>query len=102
MTQESRLKRFVQERIELMAIAEDHDKEEAAKQGVSIRLDPGKVRVIDHMAKQLDMSRQALLLEFITNGLVEVIEAYSDTFGEDAQKVYREIVDLSRHTAEDL
>lgn len=102
MTQKSRLKRFVQERIELMAIAEDHDKEEAAKQGVSIRLDPGKVRVIDHMAKQLDMSRQALLLEFITNGLVEVIEAYSDTFGEDAQKVYREIVDLSRHTAEDL
>jgi hypothetical protein len=100
--QVSPLQRFVEERLELMAIAEDHDKHEAAKQGVSIRLDPGKVRIIDHMAKQLDISRQALLLELVLTGLGEVIASYCNTFGEDSQKVYREIMGLSQYAEGDI
>lgn len=96
------LQRFVQERIELMYIAEDRDKQEAAKQGVSIRLDPGHIRGLDHMAKQLDISRQALLLELVKTGLHEVITEWANNQGDDSQKVYREIADLMSIKAEDL
>jgi hypothetical protein len=100
--QPSPLQRFVQERIESMAISEDQDKEEAAKQGVSIRLDPGRIRGLDHMAKQLDISRQALLLELVKTGLHEVITAWANSYGDDGQKVYREIADLMSFKTEDL
>lgn len=100
--QPSPLQRFVQERIQFMYIAEDRDKQEAAKQGVSIRLDPGNIRGLDHMAKQLDISRQALLLELVKTGLDEVITAWANSQGDDSQKVYREIADLMSIKAEDL
>lgn len=100
--QPSPLQRFVQERIEIMDIAEDRDKEEAAKQGISIRLDPGRIRGLDHMAKQLDISRQALLLELIKTGLHEVITAWADSQGESGQKVFREISELMSFKPEDL
>jgi len=96
------LQRFVQERIELMYIAEDLAQRDAAKQGVSIRLDPGRIRGLDHMAKQLDISRQALLLELVSTGLHEVITAWADRQGDDREKVYREISDLMSIKAEDL
>ena len=96
------LQRFVQERIELMYIAEDNDKREAAKQGVSLRLAPGQIRALDHMAKQLDMSRQALLLELVTTGLREVITEWANNQGEDSQRVFREITDLMTYQEGDI
>lgn len=99
---QTHIQRYVQERIELIAIAEDRDKQEASKQGVSIRLDPGKVRVIDYMAKQLDVSRQGLLLELVNTSLLELVQAYADTFGKDAQKVGQDIWTMGNITVEDL
>lgn len=93
---------FVKKRIEEMAFSQDINEREAAKQGVSIRLDPGTIRGLDHMAKQLDMSRQALLLELVTSGLQQVIAAWSQSFGDDYQRIQREIADLMSIKAEDL
>lgn len=84
------------------AIAEDQDKREAAKQGVSIRLSPGHIRGLDHMAKQLEVSRQALLLEMINSGLDEVINAWASSHGEDAKKVHREIWEMMSYKDGDL
>ena len=96
------IQRYVQERIQWIVIAEDNEKQEASKQGVSIRLEPGKVRVLDHMAKQLEVSRQALLLELVNTSLRELVEAYADTFGKDAQKVAQEIWTIGHHNSEDV
>lgn len=96
------LKQFVQERFQLQVINEDEARREASKQGVSIRLDAGKVRGIDFMAKELDLSRQALLLEIINSGLDEVIEAWAGQHGDKSQEAYRKVADLMSIQAEDL
>jgi len=96
------LKQFVQERFKLQVMNEDAAMREAAKQGVSIRLDPGTVRGIDFMAKELDLSRQALLLEIINSGLGEVIEAWASQHGDKAGEAHRKVSDLMSIQAEDL
>jgi len=93
---------FVKERIQMLIINEDFERHEAAKQGVSIRLDPGKVRGIDFIAKELDLSRQALLQRIVEDGFAEVIEAWADTHGEGASDAYRKVVDLMSFREEDL
>ena len=96
------LKQFVQDRFKLQVMNEDAAMREAAKQGVSIRLDPGTVRGIDFMAKELDLSRQALLLEIINSGLGEVIEAWASQHGDKASEVHRKVSDLMSIQVEDL
>lgn len=96
------LKQFVQERFQLQVINEDEARREASKQGVSIRLDQGKVRGLDFMAKELDLSRQALLLEIVNSGLDEVIEAWAAQHGDKAGEAYRKVADLMSIQAEDL
>jgi len=93
---------FVQERIKMLVINEDEARREASKQGVSIRLEPGKVRAIDFIAKELDLSRQALLQKIIDTGLSEVIEAWADQHGDNAQEAYRKVCDLIAVREEDL
>ena len=97
-----KLQQFVQERFKLQVMNEEAAMREAAKQGVSIRLDPGSVRGIDFMAKELDLSRQALLLEIINSGLGEVIEAWASQHGDKTQEAYRKVADLMSIQAEDL
>ena len=96
------LKQFVQDRFQLQVINEDEARREASKQGVSIRLDAGRVRGIDFMAKELDLSRQALLLEIINSGLDEVIEAWASQHGDKAGEAHRKVSDLMSIQAEDL
>ena len=54
------------------------------------------------MAKQLDMSRQALLVELVTTGLQEVVSIWSNSHGDAGQKIYQEIADLMSIQTEDL
>lgn len=93
---------YVQERLQLIYMNEEESKRESTKQGVSVRLDPGMVRAIDAMAKNLEQSRQVFLLELIRTGLHEVIKAYADSCGDKAQEVYREIQDLMSFKEGDL
>ena len=93
---------LVQERIDLLQHRENRNNQEAAKQGLSIRLLPGQIRGLDYMAKQLDMSRQALLVELVTTGLQEVVSIWSNSHGDAGQKIYQEIADLMSIQTEDL
>ncbi|MNO87248.1 hypothetical protein D3C76_786670 [compost metagenome] len=96
-----KLQEFVKERLQMLIINEDFERREAAKQGVSIRLEPGKVRGIDFIAKELDMSRQALLQRIVEDGMAEVIEAWAATH-EDAQQAYRNVQEVMSFREEDL
>lgn len=99
---QSRLADFVQQRVMDRIYNEDLEKREASKQGLTIRLDPGSVRGLDHMAKELELSRQALLLQIVTSGLEEVIAAWATEHGDKAQEVHRQIQKIMAITAEDL
>lgn len=89
-----KLKNFVKERIQMLIINEDEERREAAKQGVSIRLEPGKVRGLDFIAKELEVSRQALLQRIVEDGLQTVIEAWADQHGEHSKQAYRKVLDV--------
>lgn len=89
-----KLENFVKERIQMLIINEDEERREAAKQGVSIRLEPGKVRGLDFIAKELEVSRQALLQRIVESGLQTVIEAWADQQGEHSQEAYRKVLDV--------
>jgi hypothetical protein len=93
---------YVQERLQIMAINQEEHSRESTKQGVTVRLDPGVVRAIDQIAKELDQSRQVFLVELIRTGLHEVIKAYADSCGDKAQEVYREFQDLMSFKEGDL
>ncbi len=93
---------YVQDRLQAMYINEEENRREATKQGVTVRLNPGLVRGLDAMAKNLDQSRQVLLVDLITTSLYEVIKAYADSFGDKSQEVYREISDLISFQEGDL
>lgn len=93
---------YVQERLTLIAMNEDEAKQDQSKQGVTVRLTPGQVRLIDTLAKNLEHSRQALLLELITNGINHVAMAYADSCGDKAQEVYRELMELTSYREGDL
>lgn len=86
---------YVQERLQLIAINEDEAKQDQTKQSVTVRLNPGQVRLLDTLAKNLEHSRQALLLELITTGANHVAMAYADGFGDKAQEVYRELMEVT-------
>lgn len=96
-----KLQEFVKDRVDMLIIQEDIERREAAKQGVSIRLEPGKVRGIDFIAKELDMSRQALLQRIVEDGMAEVIEAWAGKH-EDAQEAYRNVQAVMSFREEDL
>lgn len=93
---------YVQHRLASIAMSEEEDRREATKQGVSVRLSPGLVRGLDAMAKNLEQSRQVLLVELITSGLHQVIKAYADSCGDKSQEVYRELADLMSHQEGDF
>lgn len=97
-----KLTEFVKERIQMLIINEDEAAREAGRQAISIRLEPGKVRAIDFIAKELDLSRQALLQRIVDVGMSEVIEAWADQQGEGAQEAYRKVLDLMAFREGDL
>lgn len=93
---------YVEHRLQMIAINEEEAKQDQTKQSVTVRLNPGQVRLIDALAKNLEHSRQALLLELITTGINHVAMAYADSCGDKAQEVYRELMGLTSYQEGDL
>lgn len=95
--------RFVEERFKIMAMNAEEDRAEAIKQGVTVRLQPGVIRALDAMSKNLDLSRQQLLVQLVETGLHAVIEAYAEGHRPDEREViYRSLMDEFQVRAEDL
>lgn len=92
---------YVDHRLASIAMSEEEDRREATKQGVTVRLNPGTVRLLDQLAKNLDQSRQVFLVELIRTGAEQVAQAYADHCGDNAQEVYRELLELTRYREED-
>lgn len=88
---------YVDHRLASIAMSEEEERREATKQGVTVRLNPGTVRLLDHLAKNLEQSRQVLLVELIRTGAEQVAQAYADHCGDKAQEVYRELLELTRY-----
>ena len=88
---------YVDQRLASIAMSEEEDRREATKQGVTVRLNPGTVRLLDQLAKNLEQSRQVLLVELIEKSAQQVAEAYADHCGDKAQEVYRELMQLTSY-----
>ncbi|HCF3694721.1 TPA: hypothetical protein NID02_006100 [Pseudomonas aeruginosa] len=88
---------YVHHRLASIAMSEEEDRREATKQGVTVRLNPGLVRLLDQLAKNLDQSRQELLVEVIETGARGIAAAYADHCGDKAQEVYRDLIQLTQH-----
>lgn len=90
-------KEYVNGRAEEMARSELHKSDEHTKHTVSVRLTEYRLNLVDQLAKELDLSRQALLVNIIDIGVQQVASAYADAFGDDggerSQQVYRELLE---------
>lgn len=87
-------KEYVNGRAEEMARSELHKSDEHTKHTVSVRLTQYRLNLVDQLAKELDLSRQALLVNIIDIGVQQVASAYADTFGdEQSQQVYTELLE---------
>lgn len=93
---------YVDQRIASIAMSEEEDRREATKQGITVRLNPGIVRLLDQLAKNLEQSRQVLLVELIEKSAQQIAEAYADHCGEKAQEVYRELMQLTSFQEGDI
>lgn len=93
---------YVDQRLASIAMSEEEDRREATKQAVTVRLNPGTVRLLDQLAKNLEHSRQVLLVELIEKSVQQVAEAYADHCGDKAQEVYRELMQLTSYQEGDL
>lgn len=91
-------KEYVNSHLEELARAELEKNDDFIKQTISLRVTPYRLRLVDQLAKELDMSRQALLTSIIDIGVQQVASAYADTFGDDqSQQVYRELLEGASH-----
>lgn len=88
---------YVHHRLASIAMSEEEDRREATKQGVTVRLNPGIVRLLDQLAKNLEQSRQELLVEVIETGARGIAASYADHCGDKAQDVYRELMQLAQY-----
>jgi len=93
---------FVEHRLASIAMSEEEDRREATKQSVTVRLNPGLVRLLDQLSKNLGQSRQELLFEIIHTGAQGIAAAYADHSGDKAQEVYRELMQLTSYQEGDL
>jgi hypothetical protein len=93
---------YVQHRLASIAMNEDEAARESTKQGVSVRLSPGQVRLIDTLAKNLEQSRQVFLVELINTSVNQVAMAYADSCGDKAQEVYKDLMSLTGFQEGDL
>ena len=87
---------YVEKRIASIVMSEEEDRREATKQGVTVRLNAGTVRLLDHLAKSLEQSRQELLVEIVETGVRAVSSAFADHHGDKAQEVYQALMQLTQ------
>lgn len=93
---------YVQQRLASIAMSQDEEAREGTKQAVTVRLQPGTIRLLDAMSKNLEQSRQLFLVELIEAGLHEVVQAYAGSCGDAADEVYRELSSLKSYQEGDL
>ena len=67
---------------------------EADLQTISVRLRPGDVAIIDHMAKQLEWTRQQFLARVLDTSLLQLMAAFADKVGPESErmKTYDELM----------
>lgn len=72
---------------------------EAELQTISVRLRPGDVAIIDHMAKQLEWTRQQFLARVLDTSLLQLMAAFADKVSpeEDRSEVYRQLIHIRYH-----
>jgi len=86
---------FIQQRVAAIAYAKEAESREGTLQGVTVRLSPGNVALLDHFARQLDYSRQQLLGHMLNLSLDQMMAAWIQGMPKDqASKVYRELQDI--------
>lgn len=83
---------FVNNRLCEIAHHAHEIEQEQSKQGVTVRLTPDQLRLVDTLAKELDHSRQALMVFLIDTGIQQVAQAYADAFGDKSQEVYMDLM----------
>lgn len=93
---------YVEERLHIMAAEHDFEAREASKQAVTVRLPPSLVRLLDGLSEKLADSRQGLLLEIVATSLHQISRAYADSFGDKAEEVYQQLMDLKKHQEGDF
>lgn len=69
---------------------------EADLQTISVRLRPGDVAIIDHMAKQLEWTRQQFLARVLDTSLLQLMAAFAEKVAPEgnSQQAYRELMDI--------
>lgn len=85
-------KNYVSNRLADMAQHAHEIEKENSKQGVTVRLKSDQLRLLDTLAKELDHSRQELMVILIDAGIQAMAEAYADVFGDRAQEVYMDLM----------
>ena len=99
--EDNAFKAYVESRLQEL-ILKEIEASDVNKQPVTVRLGTGQVRMIDALAKELELSRQTLLQDVIRTGITQVAKAYADTHGDKAQEVYLELLKHTEIQAEDL
>lgn len=87
---------YINSRMEEIAREDMSKEDEKSLQTITVRVSPYRVRMIDNLAKDLDLSRQSVLASIIDIGVQQAVSAYADTFGEDSQKVYMELLEAAK------
>lgn len=89
------IQNFIHSRLSDLAHAADAEAMESKLQSISIRLQPGSVALIDHMAKLMDYSRQQFLSHLITLALDQAAKSWADTYPDDqAADQYRRLLNI--------
>ncbi len=93
---------YVEQRLHAMAQSAEFDSREAAKQTVTVRLNPPLVRLADGLAVRLDETRQELLLDVIATGLHEIASTFAEAHGEKSAEIYKELMALKDYQEGDF
>jgi hypothetical protein len=87
------MKNFIKSRLDELAMTEYAQQRDAELQALSIRLPRGHVQLIDHLAKDLDYSRQQFMARVIDLALQDCMKAYAD-MSKDPQQEYRRLLEI--------
>ncbi len=90
------LSNLVESRLEEIIKHESAKQRESELQTISVRLRPGDVAIIDHMAKELEWTRQQFLARVIDTSLLQVMAAFAQSSAGDQgqSEAYRKLMDI--------
>lgn len=95
MTEHDSVAEFVKFRIQQLAENDYREARIQEQKPVTVRLPAGYIALIDRLAQDLELSRQAFMFEVISEALDECIRALVQSAPEDrAMHLYRDLTDL--------